>query len=226
MGNDMIRPVTYKGPAGGTAPPNVYDQAAGAYGGALAGTQAAMAGPNIGQFQNPFIQGVYDTSLSNLDRARQLAMNQVGAQATQAGAFGGSRHGVAEAETNRNFADTAANLASNLSMQGFNTALQAAQGQQGLGLAGAGQLGNLANLGFGFGQQLTGNQLQQGAQQQAIQQALIDAMRGQYGGYTGAPASGVSMFSQILGGTPYSQTQTTSNNPGLLGILGAGLSLL
>lgn len=212
--------------AGGGQQPNVYDQSAGAYTGALTGTQNAMGAPNIAQFQNPFIDQVYNTSLGQLDRARQMATNQLGAQATQAGAFGGSRLGVAEAETNRGFADAAANLAANLNMQGFNTALQAAQQQQGTQLAGAGQLGNLANLGFGFGQQLTGNQMVQGQQQQAIQQAVIDALRGQYGGFTGAPASGVGLYSQILGNTPYSQTQTTSNNPGILGILGAGLSLL
>lgn len=207
-------------------PGNVWDQSAGAYSGAIAGTQGAMAGPNLAQFQNPYQQQVFDQGMQGLDRARMMAMNDVGAQATRAGAFGGSRHGVAEAETNRGFADAAGNLSANLASQGFNTALQAGQNQQQLQMQGAGQLGNLSNLGFGFGQQITAGQNQQGAQQQGIQQQLIDAMRAQFGGYTGAPGQGVDMFSRILSGTPYSQTQTTKESPGLMGILGAGLSLL
>jgi len=210
-------------PQGGQS---VYNQSAGAYSGALQGTQNAMAGPNIGQFANPFIGQVFNQSLQGLDRGRQMAMNDIGAQATRAGAFGGSRHGVAEAETNRAFADATGNLSANLASQGFNTALQAGQNQQQMELAGAGQLGNLANLGFGFGQQITAGQQQQGAQQQAIQQALIDAIKAQYSGYTGAPAAGVDLFSQILGSAPHSQTQTTKESPGLMGIIGAGLSLL
>lgn len=208
------------------AGPSVWDQSAGAYAGALAGTQGAMAGPNMAQFQNPWQQQVFDASMGQMDRARQMAMNDVGAQATRAGAFGGSRHGVAEAETNRGFADQIGNLSANLNMQGFNTALNAGQQQQQAQMAGAGQLGTLSNLGFGFGQQLTNNQLTQGAQQQQIQQQLIDAMKGQYGGFTGAPRSGTELLASILSGTPYSQTQTTKESPGILGILGAGLSLL
>lgn len=225
----VSRPYTttgYQPNAPQAQPGNVWDQSAGAYGGAIAGTQGAMAGPNMDQFQNPWTDQVYNQSLSQLDRARQMAMNNVGAQATAAGAFGGARHGVAEAETNRAFADQAGNLSANLNMQGFNTALNAGQNQQQLQMQGAGQLGNLSNLGFGFGQQITAGQQQQGAQQQAIQQALIDAMKGQFGGYTGYPAGGVDLYSRILSGTPYSQTQTTKESPGILGILGAGLSLL
>lgn len=229
-GTSATSPVVSQPYQPATAPastnPNVYDQSAGAYTGALGAANGAIGMPNIEAFQNPWQTQVFDQSLNQLDRARQMAMNNTGAAATAANAFGGSRHGIAESETNRAFADQAGNLAANLNMQGFNTALGAGQQQQQAQLAGAGMLGNLANLGFGFGQQLTNNQLQQGAQQQAIMQALIDAQKGMYGGYTGAPASGVDMFSQILGGTPYSQSQTTKESPGLLGILGAGLSLL
>ncbi|MFA7434719.1 MAG: hypothetical protein WCZ72_13550, partial [Gemmobacter sp.] len=48
------------GPMAPAAQPNVYGQSAGAYSGALQGTQNAMAGPNIGQFANPFIGQVFN----------------------------------------------------------------------------------------------------------------------------------------------------------------------
>lgn len=217
------------GPGGGTPqqPANVYQQSAGAYQGALGGTAAAMGGPNIAAFQNPYTQQVVGTSLGALNRARQMGINDIGAQARQAGAFGGSRHGVAEAETNRAFMDQAGQMASNLNMQGFNTALGAAQNQQNTMLQGAGQLGNLANLGFGFGQQIGQTQGAQGAQQQALQQALIDAAKAQYGGYTSSPQMSLSGPLAAVGGIPGGggQTQKTTQSPGLFNIFGALLGL-
>jgi hypothetical protein len=57
-----------------------------------------------------------------LDRQRQIQQQQNAASATQAGAFGGSRQGVLEAETNRGFADQAAQTMAALNAQGFDTA--------------------------------------------------------------------------------------------------------
>jgi len=81
---------------------------------------------NIGTFMNPYTQQVIDTSMADLERQRQMQMNQIGAQATQAGAFGGSREGVAQALTNEAFARQGGQLASGLRQQGFETALSTA----------------------------------------------------------------------------------------------------
>ena len=111
-------------------PFNVNQAAAGGLQQAMQGTQAAMQGPNIGQFMNPYTQQVTQNTLADLERQRQMQMNTMGAQASSAGAFGGSRHGVAEALTNEGFARQGAQAFGNLQQQGFNTALQAAQNQQ------------------------------------------------------------------------------------------------
>lgn len=180
----------------------------------------AAQGPNIGQFMNPFTQAVTQRTMADLGGAQQQAMNQIGADATRAGAFGGSRHGVAEALTNQGFIKQAADTSANLNMQGFNTALGAAQNQQGI------QSG-LAGQGFGFGQQIGQQQMQQGSMQQALNQSLIDAVRGQYGGFTGSPMQSLQMPMAALGAANMGQqTQTTKNNPGMLGILGGLLSVL
>lgn len=203
--------------AGGSNPqnvakPNVFQQAAGAY-------NTALQGPNIGQFMNPFTSAVTARTMGDMNRSRQMAMNDLGAQASRAGAFGGSRHGVAEAETNRAFFDQAGNMAANLNMQGFNTALGAAQNQQGM-------MSQLAGQGFGFGQQLGQQQMQQGTMQQALMQQLIDAAKGQYAGFTGAPSQALTLPLAAVGaGNMGQQTQTTTSKPGLLNILGAGLGL-
>lgn len=200
---------------------NVYQQSAGAYQGALGATGAAMAGPQIGQFMNPYTQAVTQRTLADLETQRQTQAMNTAAQAQRAGAFGGSRHGVADSLTSQAFAKQAADTAANLNMQGFNTALGAAQNQQNLMMQGGSQLGNLSNLGFGFGQQISGQQGQQGALQQALVQQLINAAQNQYSGFTGAPQQALTLPLAAVGAANMGQqTQTTTQNPGLTGLLG------
>jgi hypothetical protein len=192
---------------------NVFQQAAGAY-------NTALQGPNIGQFMNPYQQQVIDRTMTDIGGAQQQAMNQLGAQATRAGAFGGSRHGVAEGATNAGFIKQLADTSANLNMQGFNTALGAAQNQQGM-------MSQLAGQGFGFGQQIGQQQMQQGGLQQGLMQSLIDSARGQYGGFTGAPSQSLAGPMAALGAANMGQqTQTQRQQPGLFNylslLLGAG----
>ena len=82
---------------------------------------------NLDPYMNPFQGQVIDATVSDLERARQQAMIQAGGQATQANAFGGSRHGVAMAETNRGFDDNMARALAGLNTQNFQQAQQAGQ---------------------------------------------------------------------------------------------------
>lgn len=82
---------------------------------------------NTQAFMNPYTSQVIDTTLADLDRANQMALNRVGQSAVGAGSFGGSRQGVAEAETNRAFLDQAARTAAQLRASGFGQAQTAAQ---------------------------------------------------------------------------------------------------
>ena len=51
---------------------------------------------NLSQYINPYQQSVIDAGQADIERQRQLASNQLGAQAGAAGAFGGSRQAVQE----------------------------------------------------------------------------------------------------------------------------------
>ena len=213
--------------AGGANPqavaqPSVYNQSAGAYNAALGGTAAAAMGPNISQFENPYTSMVTNNAMGDLERQRQMAINNTGAAASQAGAFGGSRHGIAEAATNEGFARQGANMFGNLRQQGFNTALGAAQNQQGIGLQAAGQMGNLAGQGFGFGQAIAGQQAQQGAQNQGVMQQLINAGRQQFQGYADAPMQSLAPGQSALGTAQYGETTTQKKKPGLFDYLSLG----
>jgi len=152
---------------------------------------ASFLNQNIQQYMNPYTQAVTNQSLQDLERSRQLQQQQTAAQATAARAFGGSRQGVAEAETNRAFGENAArlvaqqnaaayqaaqqaseaDLARTMQAQQLNQAQDAATTQQALQLAGQFGLANqdanlraaLANQGVDVQYGLTNAQLEQQA---------------------------------------------------------------
>ena len=197
----------------GAGQQNVYGQAAGAY-------NQALQGPNIAQFMNPYTSEVIGRTGMDMARQAQMAQNTLGAEATRAGAFGGSRQGVAQGTMLGDYGRAFGDIAAQQRQQGFNTALSAAQGQQSM-------LSQLANQGFNFGQQISQQQMQQGGVQQGLNQALIDAARGQYAGYTGAPMASLSAPMAALGAANMGQqTQTSTQKPGLLQYLSLGLGLL
>jgi len=99
------------------------------------------------------------------------------------------------------------------------------QGQQ-QRLGAAGQLADISNLGFGMGQTVTNNLATQGAQQQALQQALMDTARQNYAGYTNQPAQSIGYASQALGAAPVPQTVTNSRQPGLFDYLTLGATAM
>lgn len=90
-------------------------------------TAAQTSQADIDRFFNPYTDQVVDTSLADIDRARQMQANQAAAQAQAAGAFGGSRGALMEAEIGRNALDQAARTAGDLRRQGFTQAAQLAQ---------------------------------------------------------------------------------------------------
>lgn len=205
---------------------NIYEQSAGAYTQALGKATTPTAMGDVSQYYNPYESQVVDTTLADIERSRQMAQNQLGLQATQSGAYGGSRQGVAEAETNRAYADQAARTAAQLRQQGFaqsqNVALRDAQS----GLQQAQQLGSLSNLGFGMGQSIQNQQSQQGLQQQMMNQALIDAAKQQYAGYTGAPLGSLNAPLAAIGAGSVGQNTTTqSKQPGLYDYLALAASM-
>jgi hypothetical protein len=77
---------------------------------------------NLSPYMNPYEAQVVSRSLLDLDRFREGAVSGNQARATQAGAYGGSRHGVADSETNRGYIDQAGLLSSNLRSAGFRNA--------------------------------------------------------------------------------------------------------
>lgn len=81
----------------------------------------------MGNYTNPWEEGVVQSALADIERSRAGAISVGQGNATQAGAFGGSRHGVSDSLTNEAAMRAAGSTAGALRSAGFNTALGAAQ---------------------------------------------------------------------------------------------------
>ena len=232
-------------PGGQTAPPNINSLAAQGIQGAGMGTAqgmgyqplavGALSQSELAPYMNPYTQEVVDANQADILRGANIGLDQLGAQAQHAKAFGGSRHGIAMSEMGRGVADMLGQSSAGLRQAGFQNAQQMAQQsqlanqstdlqaqQQRMGAAN--QLGQLSNLGFGMGQQVNRNLSQQGAQQQALQQALFDAAQQQHQGYVNHPAQGLGYVTGALNANPVNtpNTVTQTKTPGLFDYLTLG----
>jgi hypothetical protein len=210
---------------------NPYQQASAAQQAALAGTAGAgtIAGQtsaaNVGQYMNPYTTQVINAQQADVMRGAQMGLNQLGAQASAAGAFGGSRHGIAMSELGRGAAQLMGQQSAQLRQQGFMNAQQMAQQDIQNRMSQAAQLANLGQQSFGYGQTVNQGLAAQGQQQQALQQALIDAAKAQYQGYQGMPAQTIGYASAALGATPIAMQSQQTRQLGLMDYLTAAGSM-
>jgi hypothetical protein len=215
-----------------------------AYGAGLGGVGMAMnANPqnfqqNVGGYMNPYLQMSLAPQLAEANRNYDISGAQQQANATKAGAFGGSREAIMAAENERN-----RNMGLNSIIgQGYNTAFGNAQNQynqsntlamQGLGMANT-AAGTLGQLGQNqYGQQMGINQLQNqyGAQQQTQDQNMLNQQYQDFQNQVNYPYKQLGFMSDMLRGLPLSQGASTmyQAQPSLasqavgLGLLGKGV---
>ena len=117
-----------------------------------------LATTDFDAYMSPYTQNVINRSLETLGGAQEQALNKLGAQATAAKAFGGSRQGVAEAGTREAYGKQAADLVAGLQEKAFTQALQSGQFD----------IGNVQQArALQSGQQMTANTLGQQAREAA-----------------------------------------------------------
>lgn len=199
-----------------------------------------LATTDISQYMNPYTQQVIETSMADLERQRQMQMGDIGAQASRAGAFGGSREAVARALTNEAFARQGGQLSAGLRQQGFESAQQRAlqdiQSQyaadlanQQAGMAGAQfrlgsaqQLGGLAGSGFNMARTVRQDLFEQAMRERELRQRQAELAAQQYAQRQQAAAGSLGILSSAIGATPYPTTQVGSRQPGLFDYLTIG----
>jgi len=191
--------------------------------GLLGATQAYD--PSSAQaFMDPYQQQVTQQALAELDKQGQMAQANLAGQATRAGAFGGSRFGVAQAELGKNLQDIKSrrifeDLSRNY-QQAQSAAMGAQEAQQRRQLGVGQQLGAMAKTQAGLGalgQQLGQADIQSllgvGGMQQQLGQAQMEANRQQQIQAQQEPFRRLGFASDILRGTPSSSIQYTQQPP-------------
>ena len=157
----------------------------------LAGAQYEPTAARMAQFMDPYQQQVTQEALGEYDRQAAMAQNQLGGQAVQAGAFGGSRFGLQQSELARNtqdlksrriFEDLSRNYqqAMGASQTANQQRAQAGQVFGQLGQATQGVAGAMAGLGGqreAMGQSDVGQLMGLGGMQQQLQQQGFDVGR-------------------------------------------------
>jgi hypothetical protein len=180
---------------------------------------------NMNAYMNPFLQNVADNTMSDMFRMRQMQGQMDNDAAVRANAFGGSRHGISEAETNRNFYDRLGSTLGNLYAGGFDRAsglaqsdleraLTAQQANQSAGLTANQQALTSADLlrQLGLTQQQMGLQgsealINLGLGQQEFSQAQLDAIRN-------LPLEQQAILNEALGINPAGGSGMTSTSSG------------
>ena len=195
----------------------------------LAALQGATGAPTQAQIQgymNPYQQAVQN----EISRAFDMQRSQLGQQAAQAGAFGGSRAAVQQAEIGRNEAAALAKAQAD----NFLQAQQAAQNEMSRNLAAGQALGQLGLQQAGLGELTsklniadTSNLFALGEQERALLQAQDEAARQTDMQTVFEPYQRLGFYSDILRGAPTSQmtiSQGASAQPSILNqLLGAGI---
>ena len=227
-----------------------------------AGAQAMQGGaqaydPTSAQaFMDPYQTNVTQEALKEYERQADIARTGLATSAQKAGAFGGSRMGVQEAELDRNLADIKSRRVFEDMSRNYQQAQGAAMGsfadQQKRQLAagqGLGQLGSgMGQLGMGqasvaktqaglgaLGQQLGQADIQSllgiGGMQQQLGQAQMEANRQQQLMAQREPYTRLGFASDILRGVPsgsigYTQQPQTNPYAQALGLGIAGLGAM
>lgn len=233
------------------AVPNIFETSAGAYSAGvnnmttganiLGATASPMAMPmSINAMMNPYMSNVITNAVTRLRDRKAIDMNQVQANAAQAKAFGGARHGLVEANLIDAYGQQEDELVSRLLQQGFDTSAGLALndltriGNVGSSIAGiGGQQVGAGQSGFQLGQASIAGQAAAGADQQNLIQRILTGADIETQNYLNRPMQSLTAIMAGLAGNPLNNattTTTTQTQPigigqifgGIASILGAG----
>jgi hypothetical protein len=164
---------------------------------------------------NPYLQQALDPQLAEARRQSQITQTQNAGKLTGAGAYGGGRQAIMDAETQRNLATNLANItgqgymnAYDKAMQQFNTEQQQAQQAQ-----------NLTNQ---YGLNVLGQQAGLGQAQRGIEAEDVAAQKAQFEEERVNPYKMVQLQSSLLSGLPLAAQTYNMSQPSWLQSLSQG----
>ena len=167
----------------------------------------APAGPTgvAANYMNPYLQSVLTPQLDELRRQNEITNMGANAKLTQAGAFGGGRQAIMNAENNRNLMMEQNKTVGQGYANAYDKAMQQYNTEQG-------QAKGLAEL-----------MAQQGASQRGIEQEGITADLNEFNAQRDYPQKMLQFQQSMLQGLPVQSVQNTAGSLSGLGTLLAGL---
>lgn len=211
---DLIRGIAGAGTPG-------VDAAAQTAGGIADYQAGTIPGMDFQAYMNPYVENVLDVQKQRANQTYEEQQAGRDAAAVQAGAFGGDRRFVQDSLARRDLNEQLQGIEAQGLASAFDRATGLFQqdeearrlGRQ-LGLEGAVQQGNLARMGqdlaLGRAEALSGV----GAKIQQREQAGLDLAYKDFAQQRDWPAQQLSLYSQLLSGTPITpQTTTTTTEP-------------
>jgi hypothetical protein len=159
------------------------------------GVSSQQASPTgiASQYMNPYLSAVLTPQLEEMRRQSQITQMGTAGKLAQAGAFGGSRQAIMDAETQRNLLQEQSKAIGT----GYANAYDKAMGQFNVE---QGQAKTLADMMAGAGQQ-----------QRGIEQEGITALQKQYETEQLQPYTNLRFQKEMLQGLPVSTAATTAN---------------
>ena len=145
-------------------------------------------------YMSPYQQQVIDTTLAEFDKQAAIGKLGLGTSASQAGAFGGARHGIAQSEYQSSSDANRAMIQAGLLEKGFGTGLRGQQ--QALGNI-SGMASLVPTLQSGLGQQFGA----MGTQENQYAQALQNQMAAQNQMAMNYPMQRIGQAANIFGTT-------------------------
>ena len=179
--------------------------------------QQPMQQSPIEQYMSPYLQGALDPQYAAAQRQADISAQNLQSQYGKAGAYGGSRQGVAEAELQRGLLDRMAGITGTGYQQAFTQAQNQFNTEQDRQMQAARQAQT-------YGLEALGAQRTGGAEQRGIEGEGVAADYAQFREERDYPQQQTLYQQQLLQGLPIGQKDTSYVEPssasGAFGILG------
>jgi hypothetical protein len=179
----------------------------------LAGISSFGDQGTAASFMSPYMDAVVQQQMESAQRQADIAGTQRGAQAVRAGAFGGSRQAIENAEAARALASQKGQIQATGLQSAFERAQQQFNQEQATRLNAAQTLGQLGQQQFGQQMDITGQQAQFGGQQRQATQDILSAQYQDFLNQQRAPYDQLAFMTSMIRGTPMGQTTTQYQPP-------------
>jgi len=181
---------------------------------------------SVQDYMNPYLQNVVDIQAREARRTADISRNTEQARLAQAGAYGGSRQAIMEAERQRNLGTQIGDIQAKGLMAAFEQAQKQRLGEATLGLEGQ-RLGE-ASRQFGAKQDLEtiGEQMKAGTIQRGIEQAPLDIGYKDWTESMNWPYKQLGFMSNMIGGMPIQAPAYSPPDSGFGSSVVGGLSTL